>query len=165
MKKACLALVAVICMSGAVKAQNEEKKEFRSIDKTEMIQHHTDAMVKKYQLSDKQAKLLLELNKKYADKLPMLGMPHHRLHIQGFRQMHRDSTLNKLRPDIEKMKKKARLNRDKMMEKRQKMMETRQAYEDELKSILGADKYEQYQQDVKKHMKRADRKYPINKLE
>jgi hypothetical protein len=179
MKKMVLALVAVISMSTAVMAQNEEKKVFRSIDKKEMIQHHTDAMVKRYQLSEKQAKLLLELNKKYADKLPMMGMPHYRLHVQGLRQMLRDSIVNMPRPDFDKMKKIAQPNRDKVMEKRQKMMgkrqemiekhqkmmETKQAYEEELKSNLGADKYEQYQQDIKEHMKRADRKYPINKSE
>ena len=69
MKQMIIAIAVAVIFSSAAMAQNQEK----GIKKEEMVKHRTEKMVKDYDLNDKQAAKLLELNTKYADKM----RPHH----------------------------------------------------------------------------------------
>ena len=64
MKRIIMTLAAAVLISSTVLAQ--EKNDNR---KQEMIKHRTERTVKEYNLNDKQAKELLELNTKYADMM------------------------------------------------------------------------------------------------
>lgn len=73
MKKMLLAMVAVLAMSTSAFAQEKQCKEQcgKCCDTTQVKQDRTDRMVKRYNLTDKQADKLRKLNEEYADKLPM----------------------------------------------------------------------------------------------
>ncbi|SES62667.1 hypothetical protein [Prevotella sp. kh1p2] len=73
MKKMLLAMVAVLAMSTSAFAQEKQCKEQcgKCCDTTQVKQDRTDRMVKRYNLTDKQAAKLRKLNEEYADKLPM----------------------------------------------------------------------------------------------
>ena len=60
------ALVNTTAVAQDEKNQSRPEPKF---DKAEMVKHRTDETVKRYNLNDKQAKQLLELNNKYADKM------------------------------------------------------------------------------------------------
>lgn len=68
-----LAMVAVLAMSTSAFAQEKQCKEQcgKCCDTTQVKQDRTDRMVKRYNLTDKQAAKLRKLNEEYADKLPM----------------------------------------------------------------------------------------------
>ena len=72
-----MALAAAMMMTAAM-AQEENKPanvDNKRPDRTEMLKRRTDDVVKRYGLNEEQAKKLLELNTKYADKLGgMRGM-------------------------------------------------------------------------------------------
>ena len=75
-----ITMMAALLISTSAVAQEESKAQRpeKKFDKTEMVKHRTDETVKRYSLNDKQAKQLLELNNKYADKMgPRGGRPHH----------------------------------------------------------------------------------------
>ena len=73
MKKMMMTMIAAVLMSSAAFAQEEKKCECKckQPDKTEMVKHRTDRVVKKYGLNDQQAASLLELN----TKMPLLELP------------------------------------------------------------------------------------------
>lgn len=66
-------MVAVLAMSTSAFAQEKQCKEQcgKCCDTTQVKQDRTDRMVKRYNLTDKQADKLRKLNEEYADKLPM----------------------------------------------------------------------------------------------
>ena len=73
MKQIVITIVAAVMFSMTAMAQDQEKGN----KKEEMIKHRTEMMVKDYNLDEKQAKQLLELNTKYADKIrPRHHGPH-----------------------------------------------------------------------------------------
>ena len=78
MKKMMMTLLAAVVVSTAAVAQNKDdnKSPQDNNRKQEMVKHRTDRLVKDYQLNDQQARQLLELNTKYADKM----RPHHPRH-------------------------------------------------------------------------------------
>ena len=77
MKQIVITIVAAVMFSMTAMAQDQEKGN----KKEEMIKHRTEMMVKDYNLDEKQAKQLLELNTKYADKIrPRHHGPHGRHH-------------------------------------------------------------------------------------
>ena len=71
MKKMMMTLLAAVMVSTAAVAQNKDdnKSPQDNNRKQEMVKHRTDRLVKDYQLNDQQARQLLELNTKYADKI------------------------------------------------------------------------------------------------
>ena len=81
MKQMIMTLLAAVMVCTAAVAQDKDSKKPSEDNnrKQEMVKHRTDKMVEDYQLNDKQAKKLLELNTAYADKM---RPPHHGHHGQ-----------------------------------------------------------------------------------
>lgn len=146
MKKLMMTMVAAVLMSATATAQNEgqDKRPEKKFDKTEMIKHRTDEMVKRYQLNDKQAKQLLDLNTKYADKMRPHGGPHHHGPKGGPGRPPKDGKdVKGQRPEPPKDGKGPKADR-------QQMEETMKAYDAELQKIMTADQFKAYQADMQK---------------
>lgn len=162
MKKMLVTMMAALLVSTSAIAQEEksEKRPERKFDKTEMIKHRTDETVSRYKLNDKQAKQLLELNTKYADKMMPRGPHGHRHpghHGEGRPPMPPKNMKGK-RPEPPKDDAKMQEHR-KEMEKHHKEMEaTRKAYDAELQKIMTADQFKTYQADHNKHEKKQEKK-------
>ena len=115
-------------------AQDDNKKE-KKLDKTEMVKKHTERMATKYKLDEKQAKKLLDLNTKYADKLNMApGMG------QGM-----GPGRNGVRPERKQMTDE---QKKQMQERRQQRQANMEAYKTELKKILNDEQLKQYETDM-----------------
>jgi len=154
MKKMIVTMMAAMLMSMTAMAQETktEQRAPRKFDKTEMIKHRTDETVSRYKLDDKQAKKLLELNTKYADKMGPRGPHRHGHHGAGRPPMP---------PKDEKAQRPEPPKDDKKMEEHRKEMEANmKAYDAELKKIMTADQYKSYQADQKKM--REKRRGPRN---
>lgn len=138
-----LALVSVMGMSAQDKQQGEQRPR---PNRSEMIEQRTNRMVERYNLSDKQKQELLELNKKYADKMmpprPRGGMNGGAQAGRGMRQG---------RPDgVTSASAQAQPKKDSEATKRKKEMETtHKAYEKALKGIMTKDQWKAYQKDRK----------------
>jgi Spy/CpxP family protein refolding chaperone len=148
MKRMMMTMLAAVLVSTSVMAQDEktEKREPRKFDKTEMVKHRTNETVSKYKLSDKQAKQLLELNTKYADKMGPRG-PHHPGGPGAGRPPMPPKDDKAKRPEPPK-------DDAKMKEHRQEMEKTMKAYDAELKKIMTAEQYKAYQADRQKFHKK-----------
>ena len=145
MKKVIFTMMTALLVSTSAIAQEEknDQRPQRKFDKTEMIKHRTDETVSRYKLSDKQAKQLLELNTKYADKMGPRG-PHRHGHRPGAgRPQMPPKDMQGQRPEPPK-------DGDKMKERRQEMEATMKAYDAELQKIMTSDQYKSYQEDQKK---------------
>ncbi len=154
MKRMILTLMAAAVVSMAAVAQ--EKKECQcpdqKFDKTEMVKQRTDETVKRYNLNDKQAKQLLELNNKYADK--MGPRPPHHGHKGGPGRPPKDQKDAKgQRPEPPKDGK-----HGKHHEHHQKMKETMKAYDAELQKIMTDEQFKSYQADMKKRREHREKK-------
>lgn len=151
MKRMMMTMLTAVLIGSSVMAQEEknEKREPRKFDKTEMVKHRTDETVSRYKLSDKQAKQLLELNTKYADKMGPRGF--HRPHHHGRPGAGRPSM-----PPKDEKGKRPEPPKDgaKMKEHRQQMEKTMKAYDAELKKIMTDEQYKNYQADRKKFHKK-----------
>lgn len=143
MKKMIVTMMAAMLMSTTAMAQETqtEQRQHRKFDKTEMIKHRTDETVSRYKLDDKQAKKLLELNTKYADKIGPRG-PRHGRHGAGRPSMP-PKEMKGERPEPPK-------DNSKMQERRKEMEANMKAYDAELKKIMTEDQYKSYQADQKK---------------
>ena len=144
MKKLVLTMIAMVTMSLSAMAQDTAQVR-RQFNPEQMAKMRTDAVVKKYGLSEDQAKKLLDLNTRFAGKIrpmgPMGGQRRGGQRMQGSRpqRMNPDS----LRAQGQRRGQGQRgggFNREEM----QKNME---AYNNELKSILTPEQYEAYQKD------------------
>jgi hypothetical protein len=148
MKKIIVTMMVALLVGTSALAQdsqNEQRKQ-RKFDKTEMIKHRTDETVSRYKLNDKQAKQLLELNTKYADKMGPRGPRHHGHHGAGRPPMQpKDDKAQRPEPPKDDSK---------MQEHRKEMEETMKAYDTELKKIMTDDQYKSYQADQKKMRER-----------
>ena len=142
MKQMIMTLMAAVMVSTAAVAQdkNSNKPSEDNNRKLEMVKHRTDKMVEDYQLNDKQAKKLLELNTEYAD---MMRPPHHGHHgphgMRGQRPEPPKDDMKGERPEPPKGDREDR---------REKMMETMKAYDAELQKIMTAEQYEKYKADM-----------------
>lgn len=156
MKKMMMTLMAAMLISATAIAENKEKCNCQGKDKkpnkTEMVKHRTDETVSRYKLNDKQAKKLLELNTKFADKMGPRGHRHGgRFGRPGVgRPPMPPSDAQGQRPEPPK-------DDSKMKERRAEMEKTMKEYESELQKIMTADQYKSYQEDQKKMHKRAHR--------
>jgi hypothetical protein len=154
MKKFLFAIVAAALVSTQAMAQDEknEQRRERKFDKTEMVKHRTDETVSRYNLNDKQAKQLLELNTKYADKMgprgPRPGGRHGRPGVG--RPPMPPSDAQGQRPEAPR-------DDSKMKERRAEMEKTMKEYDAELQKIMSADQYKSYQEDQKKMRERGRR--------
>lgn len=154
MRKILFAIVAAALVSTQAMAQDEksDQRRERKFDKTEMVKHRTDETVSRYKLNDKQAKKLLELNTKFADKMgprgPRHGGPFGRPGVG--RPPMPPSDARGQRPEPPK-------GDSKMKERRAEMEKNMKEYEAELQKIMTADQYKSYQEDQKKMRERAHR--------
>ena len=72
--KKVIALLAIMAMTTTgMSAQENQGQRPQRMNKEEMVQQRTDYMAQQYGLDDAQKQQLLELNKKYADDIPMMG--------------------------------------------------------------------------------------------
>ena len=160
MKRMILTLMAAAVVGTTAFAQ--EKKECQcpdqKFDKTEMVKHRTDETVKRYNLNDKQAKQLLELNNKYADK--MGPRPPHHGHKGGPGRPPKDKKDAKgQRPEPPKDGKRPTPPQDgKRQEHRKQMEETMKAYDAELQKIMTDEQFKSYQADMKKRREHREKK-------
>ncbi len=154
MKKVMITLMAAVLMSTQAIAQEEKegKRPEKKFDKTEMVKHRTDETVKRYSLNDKQAKELLELNNKYADKMGPRGGRHHHHGPEGRpeRPPKDDANAKGKRPEPPK-------DGGQRGERRKQMEETMKAYDAELQKIMTPEQYKAYKADRKKHHKHHDK--------
>lgn len=154
MKKLMMTMAAAILISATATAQNEEQgqRPEKKFDKTEMVKHRTDEMVKRYKLNDKQAKQLLDLNTKYADKMRPQG-PRPPRGPQGGpdRPPQGDKDGNAQRPEPPKDGQHPDHHKDgEHQAHRQQMEETMKAYNAELQKIMTPDQFKAYQADMQK---------------
>ncbi len=153
-----MTIVAAVMISSAAMAQDKEK----GPKKEEMAKHRTEMMVKDYNLNDKQAKQLLELNTKYADKM---RPRHHGPHHGGPHGMKGDRPEPPKgdRPDAPKDDKKCECkkpSKEEMKAKHKEREESMKAYDAELQKILTPDQYKSYQADKEKRHKKGPRPQP-----
>ena len=121
-----MTLLAAVMVSTAAVAQDKDcnKPSEDNNRKQEMVKHRTDKMVEDYQLNDKQAKKLLELNTAYADKMRPPHHGHHGPHgMRGQRPEPPKGDMRGERPEPPKGER---------QDRRKEMMETMKAYDAEL---------------------------------
>lgn len=148
MKRMMIVLMAAALISASAVAQPDRQgqRPEKKFDKTEMAKHRTERMVERYNLDDKQAKQLLELNIKYADKMgPRGGRPPHGPKGAPGR-------LPKDKPDAESQRPEPPKDGKHMGHPKdiKHMKETMEAYDAELKEILNSEQYKNYQADRQK---------------
>ena len=147
MKKIVLTMIAVVAMSISAMAQDTTQVR-RQFNPEQMAKMRTEATVQKYGLNEEQAKKLLDLNTRFADKIrPMRGMGGQ---PRGPRMGgDRNNRPQRMAPDSLRARGPrgggqrgnfGRFNREEM----QKNME---AYNNELKTILTPEQFETYQKD------------------
>ena len=151
MKKMLMTLLAAVIVSTAAVAQNKDdnKSPQDNNRRQEMVKHRTDRLVKDYQLNDKQAKQLLELNTKYADKMRPHHPRHHGPHgMKGQRPEPPKGDVKGERPEPPKGDR---------QDRRKEMDETMKAYEAELQKIMTPEQFKKYQADMKERRDKGPR--------
>ena len=148
MKKLVLTMIAMVTMSLSAMAQDTAQVR-RQFNPEQMAKMRTDAVVQKYGLNEDQAKKLLDLNTRFADKIRPMGQMGGQCRGQGPRMQGGDRP-QRMNPDSLRAQGQRRgqgpqgqrggFNREEM----QKNME---AYNKELKAILTPEQYEAYQKD------------------
>ena len=157
MKKMFVTMMAALLVSTSAIAQEEknDKRPQRKFDKTEMVKHRTDETVSRYKLNDKQAKQLLELNTKYADKMG----PGPRGHRGGSHHPgHPGAGRPPMPPKDDVQKPEPPKDDSKMQERRKEMEATMKAYDAELQKIMTADQFKSYQADQQKMREKHHKK-------
>jgi len=158
MKKIVLAIAAALMMSTGMMAQNEQKSERPErgqFNQTEMVKRRTEQTVQKYGLNEEQAKQLLELNTKYADKM---GRPRGGNRGRGMRsndQRPRQGQ-GEARPDSTRQRGAQGQNRQ-MRPRQEEMRKNMEAYDAELQKIMTPEQYEAYKNDMEKQRREFSR--------
>ena len=152
MKQMIMTLLAAVMVSTAAVAQDKDSNK-PSVDnnrKQEMVKHRTDKMVEDYQLNDKQAKKLLELNTEYADKMRPRHHGHHGHHgphgMRGERPEPPKADMKGERPEPPKADR---------QEHHKEMAETMKAYDAELQKIMTKEQYEKYKADMQQRREKG----------
>ena len=151
MKKMMMTLLAAVMVSTAAVAQNKDdnKSPQDNNRKQEMVKHRTDRLVKDYQLNDQQARQLLELNTKYADKMRPHHPRHHGPHgMKGQRPEPPKGDVKGERPEPPKGDR---------QDRRKEMDETTKAYEAELQKIMTPEQFKKYQADMQQRRDKGPR--------
>ena len=163
MKKIVLTMIAVVAMSISAMAQDTTQVR-RQFNPEQMAKMRTEATVQKYGLNEEQAKKLLDLNTRFADKSrPMRGMGGQ---PRGPRMDgDRNNRPQRMAPDSLRARgprgggQRGGFNREEM----QKNME---AYNNELKTILTPEQFEAYQKDEQQNRRQFNgprRERPIQR--
>lgn len=150
MKRMILALVAIMTMTAA-QAQGERpgRGERRNFDRTEMLKRRTDDAVKKYGLNEEQAAQLLELNKKYADKMgPGMG---------GLRGGRRGGARPSFDGNVQQRPQLTEEQKQQMETQRKQREEAMKQYDEELQKIMTPEQYKVYKEDADKRMREGGR--------
>lgn len=164
MKKIILAMAMTLLMSGTALAQQNDNKQMRRPDPAQMAQNMTERMVKRYGLDSKQEAKLLELNKEYAGKMPMMGRPR-----GGRPGMHggrpgmggKQPDMNGKQPDMNgkqpgtenhdsTMTPPQRPSKEEMDKRFKEMKADREAYNAKVKKIMTKKQYKKYTEDQEK---------------
>ena len=149
MKKILFSMVAAIMMSTSAFAQMGAPQQLSPEEQKEMIKQRTDETVKQYGLNEDQAKQLLDLNTKYADKMPMgFGrMGGRRGGGQGGPQGGFGGGAPQGGFGGGQMPQMTDEMRARMEEMRKQMTETREAYNKELEKIMTPEQFKKYTED------------------
>lgn len=170
MKKMMLALAATVMMSVSVMAQDEAQpqRERRDFNPEQMAQKRTEAMVKKYGLSEEQAAKVLELNIKQGQQ--MQASRQHRggqdMRRGGHKPMANDSLSKRPRPqrmDKEGMKRPEQgdVKKGERSQQRMDVMHKQmEEYDNALKEIMTEEQFKVYQADREKRMKEGGPRGP-----
>lgn len=147
-----MTIAALLLLSTAAVAQDnqEQRPERQRLDRTEMIQRRTDAVVQKYGLNAEQAKQLLSLNTKFADQMGPRGP---RPDGQGMRRGDRGQ-----RPqggDSLRQQRPQRPQGDANQQRPQgpRMNAQNNAYDEELQKIMTPEQYKAYKADQEERMR------------
>lgn len=155
MKKMMMAIAAMMVISTASMAQdnNEKKQAPRKMDRTEMVKHRTDRMVKEYGLDEAQAQKLLELNTAYADKMPRMGGQR----PGGPRPQGQSDVKQKVdgTTGATAQQPAERPSKEQMEARRAEMMKNTEAYHAELKKILTDEQYNKFIENQKNRQQRS----------
>lgn len=161
MKKIIMALTATVILSAPAMAQNDQNQDHhKRMDKAEMVQHHTNRMVKDYGLNDQQAKQLLDLNTEYAGKLPMglgrrFAQGHHGKGFQGRNRMQGDSLKKQVDgTTAATAQQRPHLSKEEMDKRHAEMKAQREEYDKKLSTIMTDEQFKKYQESVSKRMTR-----------
>ncbi|MBQ6065076.1 MAG: DUF4890 domain-containing protein [Prevotella sp.] len=156
MKKTILAIIAAITVSTSVMAQSEDGKrpERQKMDKTEMVKHQTERMVKEYGLNEAQAAQLQEVNANYFDKMPRMGGPRPG---GGRGQMGERKNTDGTTGATAQGEKRERPSKEQMEARMKEMKANQEAYEGELKKIMTEEQFAKYQENSKKRMQGGPR--------
>ena len=152
MKKLLLTMAAAFIMSATAFAQGGFGGGQGQFDPEQMIQMRTDRTVEQYKLNADQAKQLLELNKKYNDRL-----------MGGFGRIggRRGGGMGQGGPggggfgQGGQMPELTEEQRAQMEEARKKREEAQKEYDAELEKIMTPDQFKQYQEDQKNRRQRG----------
>ncbi|MBQ9356977.1 MAG: DUF4890 domain-containing protein [Prevotella sp.] len=165
MKKIVMAIAALFIASASIMAQNSNDQQGPQqppqMDRTQMIQQHTQQMVTEYGLSAEQAQQLLQLNTEFADRIPMFFRP-------GPRGGQRPDSLQRA-PRGQRPQQGARRggqrqarpdslgrrgpNGGRPQMDRQQMQQNMEAYNQQLQTIMTAEQYAQFQQNQQQRMR------------
>lgn len=162
MKKILLTMVMALALAGVASAQdNDRQKQGQRPDPAQMAQRMTEQMVKKYGLDSKQEASLLELNKQYAGKMPMMGGPRGgrpggRPGMGGGQPGMRGGQPGGNRPDSA-MARRQRPSKEEMDKRMKEMQANREAYNAGVKKIMTKKQYKQFTADQEKMRQRGHR--------
>lgn len=121
--KKMMMIMAALMLTITMTAQPRPGKPGKQLTAAERVEKKTAQMVKRYELTDKQAKKVKKLNEKYQDKL------------EAPRMKPAGEQAGQQKPDAAKM---------------EQLKKDHEAYNAELKKILTDSQYEKYQADAKK---------------
>lgn len=157
MKKIFLAMAMTLLTAGTMVAQQNDNRQMRRPDPAQMAQNMTERMVKRYGLDSKQAASLLELNKEYAGKIPMMGRPHGGRpgmrggqHGMGGKQPGMDGKQPGMANHDSTMAPPQRPPKEEMDKRFKEMKADREAYNAKVKKIMTKKQYKKYTEDQEK---------------
>lgn len=159
MKKIVLTMIAVVAMSMSVMAQDttQVRRQFPQMNAEQMAKERTDAVVKKYGLNDDQAKKLLDLNTRFADKIRPMGMMRGQ---RGGQRMQGDRNSRPQRMAPDSLRANGRRGGGQRGNfggfNREEMQKNMEAYNNELKTILTSEQFEAYQKDEQSRRQRPN---------
>ena len=138
MKKIILSLIALVAMTTAASAQQQNDQQRQRMNPAEMVKQRTDRMVETYKLNDEQAAKLRELNEDFFKNMRQMGQ-------RAPRGERNDSTA--ARPQRPQRQQGDNAQRGGDRPRGNAMMEN---YDNKLKEIMTEEQYAAYKQDMDK---------------
>lgn len=160
MKQIVIAMAAALMLSSTAMAQDDKqgKRDGKRPDKTEMIQHRTDEVAKKYNLTEQQKEQLKALNTKYADNFGRGMGP--RGGRGGRPDMQRQGDNKRERPQQGQRPQLTDEQKAQMEKARQEREESMKAYDAELQKIMTPEQYQAYKADMEKNRRQGGGRGP-----